>query len=688
MKAKFLFLVLFLGLSLCAIAQDYAAQKRAIYSKYADGVSFVPLEVGEVMPCGWLRQWAESAAHGITGHLDEYEPVYQNGWKGFGFVARETNPEDGTGWPIEQCSYWLDGAVKLGYILGDTALINKVSKRLDLVVDGVLNKGGETFIYWKPKSIVDDSFNNWGHGIMGRALVSYYQATHDRKILDALVKVYSDFPMISPGRRGTESLKKALVRGATNVDAMSETFLMSGKMAILDSIIAYGNRNDVRGAESILTNLQGRDKKGFKTIHTVTFYEVGRVPAILSMWRQDPSGYNTSTNFLSWGDKFNMMPYGVNSGEEFLSGMGPFHHTETCDVSAAMWSYSWMLRLKGNASWGDKIENAFFNAGPVPVDRDFKTMSYYQCPNRISETLPSDPNTPGIGGQKYTPHGDDVLCCVGSVNWIIPNYISNMWMSTMDGGLAYVLYGPCKVVKNVDGQPFGLTCHTNYPFDDKIVIRIDIKSKKTLALYFRNPEWCKNMKILVNGKPYKAENKSGFSKINRQWSCGDSITIDLPMVPSLVQGRDIPFPDESYFMKSARREVDRAIIDTIGGRPYEYVKYGPLLFSLPLKDVNPNEVCPNQSASYALDIKGYDLSSDIKVIKTPMPSVWRWKYEESPIKLDVRAINIDWSPSQSDPLPLQAVHNGVSTRIQLVPYNCTKFRVTMFPVSERTFHSK
>jgi len=686
MRVKFLFFVLFLGFSLHTLAQDYAARKRVLYSKYADGVSFVPLEIGEVKPCGWLRQWAESAADGITGHLDEYEPVYRNGWKGYGFVARETNPEDGTGWPIEQCSYWLDGAVKLAYILDDTALINKVSKRLNLVVDGVL-KGGESFIYWKPKSIVDDSFNNWGHGIMGRALVSYYQATHDQKILDALVKVYSNFTMISPGSGGGKSLTKALVRGATNIDAMSETFLMSGKIAILDSIIAYGNRPDVKKVESILANLQDRDKEGFKTIHTVTFYEVGRVPAILSMWRRNVAGYDASVDFLKWGEKFNMMPYGVNSGEEFLSGLGPFHHTETCDVSAAMWFYLWMLRINGNVSWADKMEYAFFNAGPVPVDRHFKTVSYYQCPNRISETLPSDPNVPGVGGQKYTPHGHDVLCCVGSVNWIIPNYISNMWMATMDGGFAYVLYGPCKMVKSIGGQQLELTCSTNYPFDDKVAIRIDIKKRKTFPLYFRKPEWCRNMKLFVNGKPYKVTYKDGFIKINRTWSCGDSVTIHLPMEPSLIQGRDIPFPNESYFMKSARREVDRSIIDTIGGHPYEYVKYGPLLFSLPLKDLNPNNVSPDQSVNYALDINENEVLSEIKVIKSPMPSIWGWKYEESPIKLDVKAINFDWSPSQLEPLPSQTVHNGVNARIQLVPYNCTKFRITMFPVSERTFHS-
>ncbi|MDP4228648.1 MAG: hypothetical protein Q8910_20120, partial [Bacteroidota bacterium] len=156
--------------------EDFASQKKSIYLKKAKVLpAFIPLEIGEIRPTGWLKDWATDAAKGITGHLDEYVDVFKHGWKGYGFKARGVK-EDGTGWPLEQCSYWLDGAVKLGYILQDTALIHKTSSRLNYVVNGVLN-GGETFIYWKPKSFVNDDFNNWGHGLMGRALVSYYQAT-------------------------------------------------------------------------------------------------------------------------------------------------------------------------------------------------------------------------------------------------------------------------------------------------------------------------------------------------------------------------------------------------------------------------------------------------------------------------------------------------------------------------------
>lgn len=307
---------------LSAQAQDYTGMKIQRYRHWAKGqISLVPLEIGQITPEGWLRQWGEDAAKGITGHLDEYQPVYGNGWKGFGFKARGANETDGTGWPIEQCSYWLDGATKLAYILGDRALQKKVSDRLNIVVDGV-HKGAGTFIWWKNDSLVLDGFNNWGHGIMGRALVSYYQATHQPRILEALNKVYSRYTMLSPTNQ--KGLESGLVRGSTNVDAMTETFLENGNKTILDSIIAYSDRPLVRQFGQRIMQMSDRSHEGFKTAHGVTFYEVSRVPAISSIWNGREEDRDVSLHLLSWAGKYNMLPFGLVSCEEYLSGTGLF----------------------------------------------------------------------------------------------------------------------------------------------------------------------------------------------------------------------------------------------------------------------------------------------------------------------------------------------------------------------------
>ena len=88
--------------------------------------AFLPLPPGAVEPQGWLRDWALAARDGITGHLDEWHPTFGEGWKGKPVQAPGAHP-DGTGWPIEQCSYWLDGLVRLGYVLHYDFLIKRAA---------------------------------------------------------------------------------------------------------------------------------------------------------------------------------------------------------------------------------------------------------------------------------------------------------------------------------------------------------------------------------------------------------------------------------------------------------------------------------------------------------------------------------------------------------------------------------
>jgi hypothetical protein len=110
--------------------------------------AFLPLPPGAVEPAGWLRDWAQSAREGITGHLDEGHPTFADGWKGIPIKAPVGNA-DGTGWPIGQSAYWLDGALRLGLVLHDEAFIlPKIRARLDPVVAGV-NKAdaGTSFIF-------------------------------------------------------------------------------------------------------------------------------------------------------------------------------------------------------------------------------------------------------------------------------------------------------------------------------------------------------------------------------------------------------------------------------------------------------------------------------------------------------------------------------------------------------------
>ena len=274
---------------------------------------------------------------------------------------------------------------------------------------------------------------------------------------------------------------------------MLETYSYSGDRRILDRGLAAVAQPAV--AKDFQAWSEGRLLPG----HMVILYENIRLPALVYPWSGDRRQLQATLGAFKWLDDNHMLPYGVASGEEFASGKGAFRKTETCDMTAMLLTTSWMYRIQGDGDWGDRMERAFFNAGAGPVARDFQTMCYYQSPNRLrSDSLPCEqPNNPGPGCVRFHPLGcPTVLCCVGAVNRIIPNYIIHMWMATGDNGLAATLYGPCTVSALAGPRtPVKVSATTDYPFGETIRIKIDPERDVEFPLYLRIPGWCKQAQV-------------------------------------------------------------------------------------------------------------------------------------------------------------------------------------------------
>jgi len=243
-----------------------------------------------------------------------------------------------------------------------------------------------------------------------------------------------------------------------------------------------------------------------------------------------------------------------------------------------------------------------------------------------------------------------------------------MWMATYDNGLAFTTYGPCKVSALAgDGVPVELVCRTDYPFNETIEIVVKPQRTAMFPLLFRVPGWCKKPEMAVNGKTIEAmTDEKGFVRIRRSWKKGDMISLRFPMSVKVETGTD--------------KNCNPAA-------PYATVSYGPLLFALPIADTNdstggPNIPDPAARWNYALDAT----AGQITVERGAMPARWDWPLD-APLKLRASGVVFDWKPSMTEPLPAAPIPAGASEKITLVPYGCTKFRVSMFPVTWRTASS-
>jgi len=658
------------GLLLLAIGQASAAEPstkpdKCLYAPTFEGAArpaLLALPPGAIEPQGWLGDWCITARDGYTGHMDDVHPAFKQAWAvDYKMMGDKLFWPNG-GWPYEGGGYWFDGLARLGFALHDESLVNQAKKRLDVVIDN-MNDNGILFLWWLDKNNPEHlragegrHYGNcewpvWSCGLLGRAMVGYYAGSRDPRALKALEKAYSNYT-------GWATME---CWGVSNIWPAYQTYRYTGNKTIRQALTDFfAKPGDEKKNESYQRYRRMPNPASDKPDHVVHFMETTAAAAVGYLWTGKQEYLDC---VLAWYDLVNrecMQPFGVIVADEFYGPTGAFRSTETCDVSASIWSQILLLSITGRGDLADRVERAFFNAGPAAVSRDFKMHAYFQSPNRMA-----DRSLPKPGQCTFSPTHNP-LCCTAAANRFLPHYVTHMWMATPDNGLAAVHYGPCRLSALAgNGVKVQIDCRTDYPFNESIEMTVRPQKDVAFPLSLRVPSWCGKPVIRVNGAAASASpDAKGFVRIDRSWKDGDTIRLQFPMEVQVATGTD--------------RNLKPAA-------PYATVSYGPLLFALPIaegKDINTPD--PAARWKYALHTAGENMAAEVTIDRGPMPAKWDWPLE-SPLKLRVPAISFDWKPKHEAALPTAPVPaTGEVSKITLVPYGCTKLRVSMFPVTEPT----
>ena len=169
-------------------------------------------------------------------------------------------------------------------------------------------------------------------------------------------------------------------------------------------------------------------------------------------------------------------------------------------------------------------------------------------------------------------------------------------------------------------------------------------------LYLRIPGWCKRPQITVNGAQVPATpDGKGFVKIARTWAKGDVVELQFPMEPRVVRGYETEFPsaNRKYF------DFEPAAVFQPRRLPYASVLYGPLLFALPIPDVDPNTPVKDAKWQYALDTDAGRRDAGITG-GTQADARALGLAAGRPGGVDVPAQAFDWKPTDAQALPDQA----------------------------------
>lgn len=625
-------------------------QKKLVVNKPLVTPKFTPLPIGEVRPQGWILEQCNLAKNGLVGTLDEYHHQFAEGWKS----PCGKKVAKSCGWAYEQNGYWIDGILRLGYLLNDTILVNKAKESILASVER-LNKTGflmEQDLY--EPYLEAKKWGHWPNAVFGRAMLAYYQATGDKSMLDAIYTIYKDYLKVSDngkkfdlyhhlGRQlyGIETMLKAYSYGANPELKNIALKLIKSQ----DSLIQ--NRLKIH-TEDIQNRKSHKDFYHVHQGHGVTVNESTKIPAIAYMWNGNKSYLEVAEKAYDDIEINHMLPNGVHSASEALNGIGGYKPSETCNIIDYSWSNLYLYQITGNSKYGDRIERAFFNAGFGFLSRDYKLHAYYQSPNRINNKIP---RKPGPGGSFLLEPSHGVLCCTGNLARLMPNYIMHMLMRSSDNGLAMNLYGPFSAKTVVKGKQVEINCKTQYPFNENLNVSLKTSGSVNMPLYFRVPEWCNNPTISVNNKKIKSSSVNGFIKISKDWRNGDNIEITFPMQPRILNGK------------------------TYKGVDFASIYNGPLLFSYPIKDIKPNTPDSAQHWQYALSKN----LNNFEVVKNNTID----RSFKSGINLKIKAHKYNRDIGNNNyGIPSMKGIETEEENITLVPYCNSIYRISMFPVKE------
>ncbi len=675
------FALLGVAAGLCGTLNAQAGQRTIVANRAPLATNaYDPLPLGAIEPRGWLADQLRIQAGGLTGHLDEFWPDVgaNSAWLG----------GDGEAW--ERGPYFVDGLLPLAYELKDAKLIAKAGQWVNWTLEHQ-QAGGQI----GPKS--NDDW--WPRMVMLKVLTQYAEVTGDPRV-EPLMARYFAFELRELPKRPLESWGR--YRWQDNAMTVLWLYNRTGDPALLrlaNLLRTQGFDWKASFEDFPFKGKQTRESLGFdKGMHNnperaMQAHGVNNAMALKASplsWLMTGDREDRAAVYEQIGEleRYHLLPNGMYSGDEHLSGDNPSQGVELCTVVESMFSWEENLAVMGDARFADRLERIAFNALPGTISDDMWSHQYDQQPNQIACTRAErqwSTNGPDANLFGLEPHFG---CCTANMHQGWPKFVESLWMGTPDGGLVAMAYAPSRVsidlpAKGKAVQHVSIEEETEYPFRGEIRFTVHTAQSAEFPLVLRLPGWTETAAMTINGEASqeirpscsrgefngRLEGKAddcSFHAIRRVWKDGDRVTLTLPMRPRVTR----------WYNNSAA------------------VERGPLLFSLKM-DQSWEKLAQHgeQSAdwqlrsdtpwNYALALDPDAPEKSITVHERAMGSV-PFSARTPSVEMTVEGRLLPgWTvfESSAGPLPKSPVHSDQpGSMVELIPYAAAKLRITAFPV--------
>ncbi|WP_284242091.1 glycoside hydrolase family 127 protein [Paenibacillus glycanilyticus] len=195
-------------------------------------------------------------------------------------------------------------------------------------------------------------------------------------------------------------------------------------------------------------------------------------------------------------------------------------YLETC-AGAGMGFFSWNLFLAtGESRYIDKLETILYNI--VLAGRSIDGHKYFYENPLVSKG----------GHNRWEWH--TCPCCPPMIIKILPELASYIYAYDNKGAFVNLYIGSESEML-IGDIPVTLKQQTNYPWAGAVGLTVTPEQEASFEIRLRIPEWCAQYELQVNEQAVSFELVNGYAVIDRVWSPGDRIHLDLDMPVHLVE---------------------------------------------------------------------------------------------------------------------------------------------------------
>lgn len=640
----------FAMIPLLLMAQHKAGSPYNYNRAPLDANAYIQLPLGSIKAKGWLLKQLELQKDGATGHAEELYPAASD-------LGADSDWLGGKGESWERVPYYVKGLVALAYTLDDPELKKKAQKWIGWTLDHQQPDGA-----FGPVKMNDW----WPRMPMMYAIQSYYEATGDKRVIGFLTR-YFNYQLNNLDKKPLSEWSRS--RTGDNIEIVFWLYNITGEKSLL-TLAEKLNAQAYPWADIYTHNQFYFYGDDFHTKHSVSVGQALKFPVIYSQLKQTAFYRNATQKGIDNLIRDHGQASGIASGTEFLAGKSSFQGTETCTVVEWMQSLETAARIVHDAKSGDRLEKIAFNTLPAQFSRDIKSHLYYTQPNQVVCKHGNSGFDEDYDGALLLSPYSGMGCCRYNMHMGWPYFVKNSWAATPDKGLAVIAYAPVEVNAFVaDSVTVKLQVNTDYPFEEKIRIKVELAKSASFPLKLRIPAWCKNPQLTINGKQSAGIVSGEIYTVNRIWNTQDQVVLSFPMEVKVTA------------------QVNNSVT----------IERGPIVYALqldarydivkkhPVNGFFDYEVTAASAWNYGLVINPQNLTGSIKVLHTVMPEN-PFIQATTPVKLKVSAKKIpSWTLAYTKMHALEVPASPVASaepteEVVLTPAGSENIRISNFPV--------